>query len=98
MRSASDDSGAVTAELMLLMPALVIGVGIFFALFSTSLERVTLERDTAAALRGLAIGQELVTPQGVTARSWKDGRLICLELARSDPIPISSRHCALPLS
>lgn len=98
MRSASDDSGAVTAELMLLMPTLLIGVGILGALFSVSLERITLERDTAAALREISIGRELVVPEGVTAKSWSEGRLMCLEFVRQELLEISSKHCALPLA
>jgi hypothetical protein len=98
MRSASDDSGAVTAELMLLMPTLLIGVGILGVLFSVSFERITLERDTAAALREVAIGRELVVPDGVTAKSWQEGRLTCLEFVKADLLTISSKHCALPLA
>jgi hypothetical protein len=98
MRSASDDSGSVTAELMLLMPTLVIGVGILGAMLSVSFERISLERDTAAALREVAIGRELAVPDGVTAKRWTEGRLICLQLAKEDWLPISAKHCALPLA
>jgi hypothetical protein len=83
---------------MLLMPALVIGVGILGALFSVSFDRMTLERDTAAALRQIAIGRELVVPDGVTARSWTEGRLTCLEFVKQELLEISSKHCALPLA
>lgn len=98
MPSASDDSGAVTAELMLLMPTLFVGVGIIGALFSVSLDRITLERDTAAALREVSIGRELVVPEGITAKSWSEGRLMCLEFVKADLLMISSKHCALPLA
>jgi hypothetical protein len=83
---------------MLLMPTLFVGVGIIGALFSVSLDRITLERDTAAALREVSIGRELVVPEGVTAKSWSEGRLMCLEFVKTDLFVISSKHCALPLA
>lgn len=98
MHSAWDEKGSVTAELMMLMPALILGVGIAGAIFSTSLERITLERDTAAALRELSIGRELEIPPGVTARSWSEGRLICVEFKKTSLFDIASEHCALPLA
>lgn len=98
MLSASDESGAVTAELMMLLPALVVGAGVLSAVFTVSLERITLERDTAAALREMAIGREAVVPDGVKAKSWVEGRLVCLEFEKSAVIKITSAHCALPLA
>lgn len=92
-----DEKGSVTAELMMLLPALVLGAGVVTAIFSVSLERISLERDTAAALREIAIGRELEVPDGVLAKSWMEGRLVCLEFKRTEVIQISSTHCALPL-
>lgn len=95
---ASDEKGAVTAELMMLLPVLILGAGLIGMIFSVSLERISLERDTAAALREMAIGRELELPVGVIARTWMEGRLMCLEFKKSEVIQISAAHCALPLA
>jgi hypothetical protein len=95
---ASDEKGAVTAELMMLFPVLILGAGLLGMIFSVSLERITLERDTAAALREIAIGRDLEVPEGINARTWTEGRLVCLEFKKSEVIQISAAHCALPLA
>jgi hypothetical protein len=68
------------------------------ALFGTAVERIGLEREAAAMLRQLAIGNEIPSSTDTELRTWNEGRLICLELTKSNLIPISTRHCALPLA
>lgn len=98
MPLASDDQGAVTAELMLLMPVVALGVGLLGTVFGVATERMSLERATAAGLREIAIGREWTGPPGTSSRTWVEGRLLCLELEKSDLFSISAKHCALPLS
>lgn len=98
MRSVSSDSGAVTAEFMLLMPAVILLGGLVSLLFGLSIDLVALQRQAGGLVRELAIGRELVLPQNTQAKTWNQGRLVCIQLSRPGLIKITAEQCAMPLA
>ena len=98
MRSGSSDKGSVTAETMMLMPALAILLSALGGIFNFGLERVSLESKTAQVLRQLSIGAEYDLDAEIESKIWNEGRLVCLELSKTQLIKISATQCTIAIS
>lgn len=98
MRSAWGDQGAVTAELMMLMPVGVLLISLLGLGSSVALEQASLERDAAALLRQESILGTAIAQSDQTARFYQSGRLRCIELSKNSLIPLSADQCTIPLA
>lgn len=90
-----NDRGAVTAEFMLLLPALVLIVAAAIGLYSLSLERLGLEVSAFQAARSVAIGLAPEIEPGLILEIEERERFTCVHIERSGLIPIRAEHCVI---
>lgn len=93
--ASNNEKGAATAEFMLLLPTLLIGLAAFLALTNWQLERLELSSLSFSAARAQAIGTDWSPPEGVLTNSFQDGRYDCVELSKAAFMPMKVRACVL---
>lgn len=89
----ANERGAVTAEFMLLFPALISVVAILMFGLQLGLSAIALEREVAVVARQLGYGFAPTPLQQYELRSWHEGPLVCAELTKQGLIPIRSEQC-----
>ncbi len=91
------DRGAVTAEFMLLLPALIILFTFALGSVTFATERIAIESKVFEAARAISLGQEPVIDQNYRLTQSVEGRKICVTLSRQMLLPINSTLCMLPV-
>ena len=90
------DKGAVTAEFMLITPALILAVTLLLGLFPLALAGIKLELSAMQLARLYSFGQDVEAPAGYSIEFSQQGKLSCLKL-RMDTLPMESEYCAIPI-
>lgn len=90
------EKGAVTAEFMLVTPAMILAVTLLIGLFPLALAGIKLELTAMQLARLHTFGQLVEAPAGHTLEISQRGRLECLSL-RFDALPMESEYCAIPI-
>lgn len=88
------DKGAVTAEFMLITPALILAVTLLLGLFPVALSAIKLELTAMQLARLHSLGQPVSAPAGYELKTYSEGRFECLVL-RSDWLILESEYCAM---
>ena len=91
----SSERGAVTAEFMLLMPALISVVAVAIAGLQLGLAAISLELDAALLARSHSYGLAVVAPEGLELSTWQEQHLSCLKLTKPGLIEIASEYCLI---
>lgn len=89
----ANDRGAVTAEFMMLMPAMISVVAIVLAGFQLAVESIALERDVVLLARQLGYGMEISADSKYSVESWREEEYACVALERGGLIPLRSQQC-----
>ncbi len=74
------DKGAVTAEFMLITPALILAVTLLLGLFPLALAGIKLELSAMQLARLHSFGEDVVAPAGHSIEFSEQRRLYCLKL------------------
>lgn len=90
----NNEKGAATAEFMLLLPTFIIGLAALLALTGWQVERLELSSLSFSAERAESIGIDWSPPEGVSVKSFEDGRYQCVELSKTSLLPMVVRACA----
>jgi hypothetical protein len=90
------EKGAVTAEFMLITPALILAVTLLLGLFPLALAGIKLELSAMQLARLYSFGEDVVAPAGHSIEFSKQGRLYCLKL-KLKTLPMESEYCAIPI-
>jgi Flp pilus assembly protein TadG len=90
------DKGAVTAEFMLITPAMILAVTLLISLFPLALAGIKLELSAMQLARLHAFGQDVEVPTGYSIEFSQQGKLSCLKL-RMNTLPMESEYCAIPI-
>lgn len=88
------DKGAVTAEFMLITPALILAVTLLLGLFPLALSAIKLELTAMQLSRLHSLGQPISPPAGYELRTYREGRFECLVL-QSPWLLMESEYCAM---
>lgn len=91
----NNDRGAVTAEFMLLMPALISVVAIGIAGLQIGLASISLELDAALLARAHSYGFSVSAPAGTELFTWREAHLSCLRLSQVTLVEIASEYCLI---
>ena len=91
----SDDKGAVTAEFMLLLPTVILGLAGFLAIFQLGLVRIEISQLAFYQARLWSIGNEDLNVEGVSFSSELDGQLLCVTATKKSIIEVSESACYL---
>lgn len=83
----NSESGTVTAELAIAMPAVVILVALATGVLGVQVERISLAREAAESARAAARGESI-------AKAQVKGSLVCVTKTEDALIPISETQCA----
>ena len=83
----NSESGTVTAELAIAMPAVVILVALATAVLGVQVERISLAQEAATSARAAARGEPI-------AKAQVKGSLVCVTKTKDALIPISETQCA----
>ncbi|MEY4989894.1 MAG: hypothetical protein RIS08_120 [Actinomycetota bacterium] len=92
------DHGAVTAELMALIPTVLLGLTALGWLLSLMGQQLALEQDLSSLLRLHLIGHELDVADGLKLEQFTRGRLSCIVLQRSGLITLRGEQCGIPIA
>ncbi len=87
----------MTAEFMMLMPVLVLGLSLTLGAVSLGFERLELQAVSWSMARADALGLELPELEGVTINIERIERISCVHLSKSNPLPIHAKSCQLIL-
>lgn len=87
----------MTAEFMMLMPVLVLGVSLTLGAVSLGFERLELQTMSWSMARADALGLELPKLEGATYTIERIERISCVHLLKSNPLPIRAKSCQLIL-
>ena len=90
------DKGAVTAEFMLVMPAMILAVALLLGLFPLALAGIKLELTAMQLARLHSLGQTVSAPTGYELKTYSEGRYECLVL-KSPILILESEYCAMTL-
>lgn len=90
----ASDRGVVTAEFMLLMPALISVVTLCGLLLSLGLGSIGLELQATQAARQLGYGLEYDPGEYVLER-WREQHLACVRLIAPGLIQLQAQQCVL---
>ena len=93
--SLASDQGAVTAEFMLLLPALIMLFATVLGSVAFATDRIALEAKGFEAARSLAIGLDLVAEQGIEIEKSAEGALTCAKISKQSLIPMSTKLCVM---
>lgn len=88
------DKGAVTAEFMLVTPALILAVTLLLGLFPLALTSIKLELTAMQLARLHSLGEVVAAPAGYTLSTYSEGRYECLVL-KSPLLILESEYCAM---
>lgn len=92
------DHGAVTAELMALIPTVLLGLTALGWLLSLMGQQLALEQDLSSLLRLHLIGHEFDVAADLKIQSFSRGRLSCLALERPGLVTLRSEQCGIPIA
>lgn len=92
----SSDRGAVTAEFMLITPALILAVVSLLGLFPLALAAIKLEVLAMQLARAHGYGWEAIAPSGYHLEITEDGRYECLRLS-TQGLKMESEYCVIPV-
>jgi Flp pilus assembly protein TadG len=92
----SSEKGAVTAEFMLLLPALALLLASALAIFQLGLDRISLEVSAFEIARANAIGfeQEIETELEITTE--QEGRFACVTVSKMNLVRMAATSCMIP--
>jgi Flp pilus assembly protein TadG len=88
------DKGAVTAEFMLVTPALILAVTLLLGLFPLALSAIKLELTAMQLSRLHSLGESVSAPAGYEMFTYSKGRYECLVL-KSTLLILESEYCAM---
>ena len=91
----ASDQGAVTAEFMLLLPALIMLFATVLGSVAFATDRIALEAKGFEAARSLAIGLDLLAEQGIEIEKSVEGALTCAKISKQSLIPMSTKLCVM---
>lgn len=92
----SSDRGAVTAEFMLITPALILAVVSLLGLFPLALSAIKLEVVAMSVARAHSYGHGVSAPDGYQLEIVQAGRLNCIRL-KSAALSMESEYCVIPI-
>lgn len=92
------EQGAVTAELMALVPTVMLGLTTLGWLLSLMGQQLALEQDSASLLRLHLIGSEFDVAEDLNLQLFNRGRLSCLALERPGIVTLRSEQCGIPIA
>lgn len=90
----SSDRGAVTAEFMLITPALILAVVTLLGLFPLALSAIRLESVAMNLARSHSYGHEVVAPEGFDYELIERGRMDCLVVV-TEGFRMESEYCVI---
>ena len=93
----ASDRGAVTAEFMLLLPALIMLFSVVLGSVSLAVERIALQYTAFEIARQSAIGIDVPVDSALRVDFSNEGRLECFRVQKQLVIPISTKICLLPI-
>jgi cytochrome oxidase assembly protein ShyY1 len=91
------DEGTVTAEVMLLLPTLVLGMSACLGVAVWQIERLDLQSTAFLAARQQIVGDPLELPDGISSNFFQDGRYSCVELSKVSLLLLKARSCQFRL-
>jgi Flp pilus assembly protein TadG len=91
----ASDKGAVTAEFMLLLPALTLLFATVLGSVAFATDRIALEAKAFQVARSLAIGLDVPTEAGIQVEKSIEGRLICAKITKQSLMPMSTKLCVM---
>lgn len=91
----SSDKGAVTAEFMLITPALILAVATLLGLFPLALSAIKLEVETMQLARLHGYGLDLSVTEGHEFEISTQGRIECVTVRNLSLL--ESEYCVIPL-
>jgi hypothetical protein len=91
----SSDRGAVTAEFMLITPALILAVAMLLGLFPLGLGAIRLEVEAMQIARLHGYGLDVSVPEGYQFEILSRGRTECIQLR--NVTLMESEYCVIPL-
>ena len=92
----NSEKGAVTAEFMLLLPALLVLLAAALSLFQLGLERIALETKTFEIARSVAIGYPATEEAGFEIATKDEGRFRCVSVTKQGLVNLESTRCMIP--
>lgn len=92
------DKGAVTAELMVLMPTVAIGIGVIGSVLGLVSEQLTLEQDAGYLLRSHLIGNEIDATSELEVEFFQKGRLSCISISKQSLLTLRTAQCGIPIA
>lgn len=93
--SLASDHGAVTAEFMLLLPALIMLFATVLGSVVFATDRIALEVKGFEAARSLALGLDLRAEEGIEIEKSVEGALTCAKISKQSLIPMSTKLCVM---
>ncbi len=87
----------MTAELIVLMPTVLMGISLIGWLISLAANQLHLEQDAGYLLRAHLIGKELEVSSDLSFELYDRGRLSCLALVRPGLIALRTVQCGISL-
>lgn len=91
----SSDKGAVTAEFMLITPALILAVATLLGLLPLALSAIKLEVETMQLARMHGYGLDLSVSEGHELEISTQGRIECVTVRNLSLL--ESEYCVIPL-
>jgi Flp pilus assembly protein TadG len=91
----SSDHGAVTAEFMLLLPALIMLFATVLGSVVFATDRIALEARGFEAARSLALGLDLRAEEGIEIEKSVEGALTCARITKQSLMPMSTKLCVM---
>lgn len=92
------EEGVVTAELMALVPAVIIAISAMGWLLSLLGQQLALEQDLTYLLRLHLIGEPFDVAAGLSVQPFNRGRLSCLMLEKPGLITLRSEQCGIAIA
>jgi hypothetical protein len=89
----SDQKGAVTAEFMLLFPNVVLALAGVLGVFQLGVAQLELTRDAFTQARQLSINESLLPIEGAQFKSYRDGKLVCVNAQKRLAIDLEATAC-----
>jgi hypothetical protein len=83
----NSESGTVTAELAIAMPAVVILIALATGVLGVQVDRISLTREAAESARAAARGESV-------AKTQVRGNLVCVTKTKDSLFKISETQCA----
>jgi len=91
----ANDRGAVTAEFMVAMPAVILVVALLGSLFQLGLARISMEQEASGLSRQFGYGIALQASGRYVVETSVRGHLGCVQVSLRGPIPLVSEQCAI---